>query len=308
MDKNDCVYVAGHRGLVGSAVVRELRKEGFTNLLLADRATLDLTDQAAVASFFSRHKPAYVFLCAAKVGGILANSSFPADFIRENLQLQTNVIHSAWANGATKLLFLGSSCIYPRECPQPMKESDLLSGPLEPTNEAYAVAKIAGLKMCQAYRGQYGFDAISAMPTNLYGPGDNYHPENSHVVAALIRRIEAARVQGIASVSIWGTGRPLREFLFVDDLAEALVFLMRRYSSAMPVNIGSGQELTIAELAREVADAVGYSGRIEFDPSRPDGVMRKRLDTRHMDGLGWRAKTPLDQGLASAIADFRRAT
>lgn len=308
MDKNDCVYVAGHRGLVGGAVVRELRKQGFTNLLLADRATLDLTNQAAVASFFARHRPANVFLCAAKVGGILANNSFPADFIRDNLQLQTNVIHSAWANGATKLLFLGSSCIYPRECPQPMKESDLLSGPLEPTNEAYAVAKIAGLKMCQAYRSQYGFDAISAMPTNLYGPGDNYHPENSHVVAALIRRFEAARVQGLPSVMIWGTGRPLREFLFVDDLAEALVFLMKNYSSAIPVNIGSGQELTIAELARHVADAVGYAGRIEFDPSRPDGVMRKRLDTHRMDGLGWRAKTPLEQGLASAIADFRRAT
>lgn len=308
MNRNDCVYVAGHRGLVGSAVVRALRKEGFSNLLLADRATLDLTDQSAVASFFSRHKPAYVFLCAAKVGGIFANSTFPADFIRDNLQLQTNIIHSAWRNGATKLLFLGSSCIYPRECPQPMKESHLLSGPLEPTNEAYAVAKIAGLKMCQAYRSQYGFDAISAMPTNLYGPGDNYHPENSHVVAALIRRIDAARAQGSPSVTIWGTGRPQREFLFVDDLAEALVFLMRNYSSAMPANIGSGQELTIAELARQVADAVGYKGRIEFDASRPDGVMRKRLDTSLMDGLGWRAKTPLHQGLASAIADFRRAT
>ncbi|HEU0153897.1 MAG TPA: GDP-L-fucose synthase [Arenimonas sp.] len=307
MDKSDCVFVAGHRGLVGSAVVRHLRKEGFTNLLLADRAALDLTDQAAVASFFSRHKPAYVFMCAAKVGGIHANSTFPADFIRENLQLQTNIIHSAWANGATKLLFLGSSCIYPRECPQPMKESHLLSGPLEPTNEPYAIAKIAGLKMCQAYRNQYGFDAISAMPTNLYGPGDNYHPENSHVVAALIRRIEAARTQGLASVTIWGTGQPLREFLFVDDLAEALVFLMQGYSSTTPINIGSGQELSIAELARQVADALGYQGRIEFDPSRPDGVKRKRLDTSQMDGLGWRARTPLEKGLASAIADFRRS-
>lgn len=305
MNAGERIFVAGHNGLVGSAVTRKLRSLGHHNLLLASRDELDLGSQAAVDDFFARRRPDVVFLCAAKVGGIHANSTFPAEFIHENLRIQTNVIHSAWKHGSRKLVFLGSSCIYPRDCRQPMRESDLLTGPLEPTNEAYAIAKIAGLKMCQSYRAQYGFDAICAMPTNLYGPGDNYHPENSHVVAALIGRIHDAWRRDLPSVSIWGTGLPLREFLFVDDLADALVFIASEYSDIAPINIGSGQETSIAELASWIAKVVGFQGRIEFDPAKPDGVMRKRLDTTRMDALGWRARTSLANGLAMAVADYR---
>jgi GDP-L-fucose synthase len=305
VNTDDLVFVAGHSGLVGSAVTRRLQALGYGNLLLPPREELDLGNQADVDAFFARHSPQVVFLCAAKVGGIYANSTFPADFIHENLRIQTNVIHSAWKHGSRKLVFLGSSCIYPRECRQPMRESDLLTGPLEPTNEAYAIAKIAGLKMCQAYRAQYGFDAICAMPTNLYGPGDNYHPQNSHVVAALIGRINDAWRRNLPSVAIWGTGEPLREFLYVDDLADALVFLANKYSDMSPINIGSGQETSIAQLARQIADVVGFRGSIVFDPAKPDGVMRKRLDTSRLDALGWRAPTRLAVGLAKAVADYR---
>ncbi|EIL91044.1 NAD-dependent epimerase/dehydratase [Rhodanobacter spathiphylli B39] len=294
------IYVAGHRGMVGSAIVRRLQAEGYDNLLLCTRQELDLTDQHAVEAFFASESPEYVFLAAAKVGGIHANDTYPAEFLRDNLAIQTNVIHSAWKHGAKKLLFLGSSCIYPRDCPQPIKEEYLLTGPLEPTNEWYAIAKIAGLKMCQAYRRQYGFDAICAMPTNLYGPGDNYHPENSHVVPALIRRLHEATQSGEAKVLIWGTGKPLREFMHADDLTDALLLLMRDYSSESIVNIGSGQELSIAQLAHMIADVVSFRGELMFDPSKPDGAPRKQLDTTRMEALGWKARIALRDGLAQA--------
>lgn len=290
-------YVAGHRGLVGSAIVRRLTAEGATRLLLRTREELDLTDQAAVDAFFARQKPEFVYLCAAKVGGIHANSSYPAEFIRDNLAIQSNVIHSAWKHGTRKLLFLGSSCIYPRDCPQPIREEYLLQGPLEPTNAPYAIAKIAGLVMCQAYRQQYGFDAICAMPTNLFGPGDNFHPENSHVLPGLIRRLHEAKSSNAPQVSIWGSGRPLREFLHVDDLADASLFLMDHYSDASIVNVGSGQEVSIAELARLVARVVGYRGRLVFDDSKPDGTPRKRLDVSKLDTLGWKPRVGLIAGL-----------
>ena len=305
MDRDARIFVAGHRGLVGSAIVRRLRAEGFENLLLRTHAELDLTDQARVEDFFASEKPEYVFLAAAKVGGIRANDAYPAEFLRDNLAIQTNVIHSAWKHGAKKLLFLGSSCIYPRDCPQPIREEYLLTGPLEPTNEAYAIAKIAGVKLCQAYRRQYGFDAICAMPTNLYGPGDNYDPLNSHVVPALIRRLHEAAQRGDAQVVIWGTGKPLREFLHVDDLADALLLLMRDYGKEDIVNVGSGQELSIAELARTIAEVVGYRGELVFDPSKPDGTPRKRLDPARMDALGWKARIRLREGLAHAWRDWR---
>jgi GDP-L-fucose synthase len=298
------IYVAGHRGLVGSAIVRRLQAEGADQLVLRTHEELDLTNQAAVEDFFASTRPEYVFLAAAKVGGIHANHSYPADFIRDNLAIQTNVIHSAWKHGTKKLLFLGSSCIYPRECPQPMKEDDLLAGPLEPTNEPYAIAKIAGLKMCQAYRRQHGFDAIVAMPTNLYGPGDNYHPENSHVLPALMRRFHEATLASAPEVVIWGSGRALREFLHADDLADALVFLMRNYSGIHMVNIGSGQEVSIAELAHLISDMVGYHGELRFDASRPDGTPRKLLDVSRMSGLGWKATIPLLDGMRSTYAHF----
>ena len=291
------IYVAGHRGLVGSALVRRLQQEGAQQLILRTHEELDLTDQAAVESFFASEKPDYVFLAAAKVGGIHANTTYPAQFLRDNLAIQTNVIHSAWKHGTKKLLFLGSSCIYPRDCPQPMQEEYLLTGPLEPTNEAYAIAKIAGLKMCQAYRRQYGFDAIVAMPTNLYGPGDNYHPENSHVVPALIRRFHEAKLAGAPQVVIWGSGKPLRELLHVDDLADALLLLMQRCSDEDMVNVGSGQEVNVAQLARIIADVLSYRGKLIFDTSKPDGTPRKRLDTARLDSLGWRARTGLRDGL-----------
>ena len=304
MDINAKIYVAGHRGLVGSAIVRQLQSDGATQLILRTHQQLDLTDQSAVEAFFTSERPEYVFLAAARVGGIHANSTYPAEFIRENLAIQTNVIHSAWQHGAKKLLFLGSSCIYPRDCPQPIKEEYLLTGPLEASNEWYAIAKIAGLKLCQAYRRQYGFDAICAMPTNVYGPNDNFHPENSHVAPALIRRIHEAKLAKAAQVVVWGSGQPLREFLYVDDLAEALVFLMRKYSGDDFINIGSGQELNIAELARTVADVVGFRGKLVFDTSRPDGTPRKALDTSRLSALGWSARTPLRPGIAETYRDF----
>lgn len=299
---HDKIYVAGHGGLVGSALIRRLQKEGADALILRTHAELDLTDQAAVDTFFATEKPRYVFLAAAKVGGILANSTYPAEFIRDNLAIQTNVIHSAWQHGVTKLLFLGSSCIYPRDCLQPIKEEYLLTGPLEPTNEWYAIAKIAGLKMCQAYRRQYGFNAIVAMPTNLYGPGDNYHPENSHVVPALIRRISEAKAAGAEQVTIWGTGAPKREFLHVDDLADALVFLMKHYDGAEMVNVGSGEEVTIADLAHLIASVVGFTGQLVFDSTRPDGTPRKLLDCTELYSRHWRAHMTLARGIRDTVA------
>ncbi|MGS1013652.1 GDP-L-fucose synthase family protein [Rhodanobacter sp. UC4450_H17] len=298
------IYVAGHRGLVGSAIVRRLQADGATNLILRTHHELDLVDQAAVETFFATERPEYVFLAAAKVGGIRANSTYPAEFIHDNLAIQTNVIHNAWKHSARKLLFLGSSCIYPRDCPQPIKEEYLLTGPLEPTNEWYAIAKISGVKMCQAYLKQYGFDAICAMPTNLYGPGDNYDPENAHVVPGLIRRVRQAQATNAPTVSIWGSGEPLREFLHVDDLADAALFLMRSYSHRDPINVGSGREITIAALASTIARAVGYAGELVFDTTKPDGTPRKLLDTARMDALGWKAQIGLEQGLKQTVDAF----
>jgi GDP-L-fucose synthase len=305
MNKDDRVYVAGHRGLVGSAIVRRLGELGFTNLLLRTHAELDLRSQAAVDEFFAREKPAYVFLAAAKVGGILANSTYPADFIRDNLLIQCNVIDAARRNGTTKLCFLGSSCIYPRLAPQPLREEYLLSGPLESTNEWYAVAKLAGIKMCQAYSRQYGLRAISLLPTNLYGPGDNFSLRDSHVLPALIRRCDEARSRGDAELTVWGTGTPRREFLHVDDLADACVFLMEQYESDEPINVGAGADLTIAELAAKIAAAVGFKGRLVFDPSKPDGTPRKLLDTSKINALGWYPRIPLDVGIARTCDWFR---
>ena len=298
------IYVAGHRGLVGSAIVRALQGQGFDNLVLASHTELDLCDSQATAAFFAAEKPEYVFLAAARVGGIHANNSYPADFIRDNLLIQNSVIDAAYAQDCKKLLFLGSSCIYPRLCAQPIREEYLLTGPLEPTNEWYAIAKIAGIKMCQAYRKQYGFDAISAMPTNLYGPGDNFHPENSHVLPALIRRFHEAKLSGAPSVTIWGTGTPRREFLYADDLADALVFLMQNYSESDHINVGCGRDLTILELARLVAEVVGYAGTIETDPAKPDGTPQKLLDVSRLSALGWQAKTDLRAGVVKAYACF----
>jgi GDP-L-fucose synthase len=304
MEPASRIFVAGHRGLVGSAIVRRLEADGASRLLLRTRAELDLTDQAAVQAFMAAERPEYVILGAAKVGGIVANSSYPAEFIHENLAVQTNVIHSAWRNGVRKLCFLGSSCIYPKLAPQPMKEEYLLTGPLEPTNESYAIAKIAGIKMCQAYRRQYGFDAISVMPTNLYGPGDNFHPDNSHVLPALIRRLHATKLGGADEVVIWGTGTPRREFLHVDDLADAVVHLMRTYSAEAIVNVGSGSDLTILELARLVADVIGYSGRIVTDPAKPDGAPRKLLDVSRLNALGWSPRILLRDGVRQTYEWF----
>lgn len=306
MQTSSRIYVAGHRGMVGSAIVRRLQADGYDNLVLRARQELDLTDQDAVEAFFANERPEYVFLAAARVGGIHANDTYPAEFLRDNLAIQTNVIHSAWKHGTRKLLFLGSSCIYPRDCPQPIKEEYLLTGPLEPTNEWYAIAKIAGLKMCQAYRKQYGFDAICAMPTNLYGPGDNYHPENSHVVPGLIRRFHEAKQRGDDEVVIWGTGRPLREFLHVDDLAAACLLLMRRYSGEQIINVGSGEEVSIADLAHMVANAAGFRGEMTFDSSRSDGTLRKALDSTRVRELGWCPHIHLATGLSQIFRDAAR--
>lgn len=304
MRKDALVYVAGHRGLVGSALCRALTRSGYERQVTRTHAELDLCDQAGVRAFFAQHRPDVVILAAAKVGGIHANATYPAEFIYQNLQIQNNVIDSAYRNGCKKLLFLGSSCIYPKLCPQPIKEEYLLTGPLEPTNDAYALAKISGIKMCQAYRKQHGFDAISAMPTNLYGPGDNYHPENSHVIPALIRRLHEAKESGAAKVTIWGTGKALREFLHVDDMAEACVFLLENYSDFEHVNVGCQQECTIMEVARLIARVVGFTGEIDTDSAKPDGTPRKLMDSGKLFGMGWKPRVGLEDGLCDAYSDF----
>ncbi|HEY5757655.1 MAG TPA: GDP-L-fucose synthase [Steroidobacter sp.] len=306
MNNDASIFIAGHGGLVGSAIVRRLRADGRTNLLLRSSAELDLRNQAAVDRFFAEQRPQRVFLAAAKVGGIHANNTYPADFIRDNLQIQTNVIDAAYRFGVRKLLFLGSSCIYPKHAPQPMSEDCLLTGALEPTNEWYAIAKIAGVKMCQAYRRQYGFDAISAMPTNLYGPGDNFDLQKSHVLPALIRKFHEAKVRGDAEVVVWGTGEPRREFLHVDDLADACVFMMERHESERPLNIGWGEDIAIRELAALVQEIVGFAGRIRFDTSKPDGTPRKLLDTSRLSELGWRPKISLRDGVLATYQWFQR--
>ncbi|XP_071706211.1 putative GDP-L-fucose synthase 2 [Rutidosis leptorrhynchoides] len=297
LDKSAKIFVAGHRGLVGSAIVRRLRSLGYTNLILRPHAELDLTNQSAVKTFFALEKPQYVILAAAKVGGIHANSTYPADFITINLQIQTNVINCSYRYGVRKLVFLGSSCIYPKHAPQPIPESSLLTGPLEPTNEWYAIAKIAGIKMCQAYRIQYKWDAISAMPTNLYGPNDNFHPENSHVLPALMRRFHRAKVTGAKEVVVWGTGSPLREFLHVDDLADCVVFLLENYSGLEHVNVGSGKEVSIKELAELVKEVVDFKGEVVWDGSKPDGTPRKLMNSSMLAKLGWEPKISLRDGL-----------
>ena len=296
--------MAGHRGMVGSAIVRELQRQGYTNIITQTHRELDLLRQEEVERFFEEEKPEYVFLAAAKVGGIIANQSALADFMYENMMLEMNVIHSAWKNGCRKLEFLGSSCIYPKFAPQPMPESCLLTSALEPTNEAYALAKISGLKYCEYLNRQYGTDYISLMPTNLYGPNDNYHPEHSHVLPALIRRFHEAKEQGADSVTCWGDGSPLREFLYVDDLANLCVFLMNHYSGNETVNAGSGKELTIKELTEKVARIVGYEGKIMWDTTRPNGTPRKLLDVSKAKALGWEAKVELDEGIRLAYEDF----
>ena len=297
MDKGSKIYVAGHTGLVGSAILRKLQTEGYRNLIVRTRRELDLCKQSEVEQFFSEERPEYVFVASAKVGGILANSIYPADFIYSNLKIQLSVIHSAYLYGVKKLLFLGSSCIYPKVTPQPMKEEYLLTGVLEPTNEAYAIAKIAGIKMCQAYNSQYGTNFISAMPTNLYGPGDNFDLQTSHVLPALIRKFHEAKLSG-QPVTIWGTGNPRREFLFVDDLADACHFLMNNYDGSEIINVGVGKDISILELAELTGVVVGYKGDIVYDQSKPDGMLLKRLDVSRINSMGWKATTDLRDGIA----------
>ena len=307
------IYVAGHRGMVGSAIVRALKNQGQTHFVVRTHAELDLTDQQAVRHFFETEKPDQVYLAAAKVGGIHANNTYPAEFIYQNLMVQANVIDAAFRNGVQKLLFLGSSCIYPRLAPQPMSEDALLTGTLEPTNEPYAIAKIAGIKLCESYNRQYGVDYRSVMPTNLYGPGDNYHQENSHVIPGLIRRFHEAKISGAPIVTIWGTGTPRREFLYVDDMASASVYVMQlpkakyeQYTQPMQshINVGSGSDVTIAELAQAIAQTVGYTGQIEFDATKPDGTPRKWMDSKRLNDLGWQAQVSLLEGLKLAYQDF----
>lgn len=304
MNKDAKIYVAGHRGMVGSAIVRGLKAAGYTNIVTRSHSELNLCRQADVETFFATEKPDYVFLAAAKVGGIVANSESPADFLYDNMTLEMNVIHSAWQNGCKKLLFLGSSCIYPRMAPQPMPESCLLTSELEKTNEAYALAKISGLKYCEYLNKQYGTDYISAMPTNLYGPNDNYHPTHSHVLPALIRRFHEAKEAGLSQVTCWGTGSPLREFLYVDDLADACIFLMNNYSGNETVNVGTGKELSIRELTELTAKVIGYEGEILWDTDKPDGTPRKLLDVSKLEKLGWTYKTELEDGIRLAYEDF----
>ncbi|MFC5299802.1 GDP-L-fucose synthase family protein [Azospira restricta] len=321
MEKHARIYVAGHRGLVGSALVKHLREERFANLLLRTHGELDLTDQRATEAFFAAERPDYVFLAAARVGGIHANNVYPAEFIRDNLAIQTNVIHAAYRHGVQRLLFLGSSCIYPKLAPQPMREAHLLTGPLEPTNRPYALAKIAGIEMCWSYNRQYGTKYLAVMPTNLYGPGDNYHPENSHVIPALVRKFHEAKVTGAPSVTVWGSGTPRREFLYSDDMAAACVFLMSLPDSLFSrllgsdeaatgefcpplVNLGTGQDQTIRDLALLVKDVVGFAGEVVFDKTKPDGTPRKLLDVGLLTSLGWRARTNLRDGLVLAYRDF----
>ncbi len=304
----DRIFVAGHRGMAGSAICRALQRAGYSNLVTGSRAELDLEDGPSVQRWFEQHQPTVVVLAAAKVGGIQANSSYPADFLLDNLKIQTNVIETAWRSGVRRLLFLGSSCIYPKLAEQPIREEALLTGPLEPTNEWYAIAKITGIKLCEALRRQHGFDAISLMPTNLYGPGDNYHPTNSHVLPALIRRFHEAAERGDASVICWGTGSPLRDFLHVDDLGEACVFALEHWQpdpdELQFLNVGTGVDLTIRELAEAVAAATGFQGEILWDASKPDGTPKKQLDVSRLADLGWRARIPLDVGLASTVKEF----
>lgn len=304
MNNEDKIYIAGHRGLVGSAIVRALEQRGFSNLLLKTSKELNLTSQKDVDDFFISEKPDYVFLAAARVGGIYANDTYPADFIRDNLLIQTNVIDSAYRNNCKKLLFLGSSCIYPKFAPQPMPESSLLTGELEPTNEWYAIAKIAGIKMCQAYKKQYGFNAISLMPTNLYGTGDNFNLENSHVMPALIRKFHEARLNHDKTVSVWGSGTPKREFLHVDDMADASVYLMNTYDDSEIVNVGVGTDVTIRELAETIQKVVGFEGELEFDSSKPDGTPRKLMDVDKLTALGWRAQITLEDGVQTTYQWF----
>jgi len=307
MDKNAKIYVAGHRGMVGGAITRRLKENGFNNLVLRTSAELDLRNQDAVEDFFRNQKPDYVFLAAAKVGGIVANNTYRAEFLYDNLMMESNIIHAAYTNQVKKLLFLGSSCIYPKLAPQPLKEEYLLTGLLEQTNEPYAIAKIAGIKLCEAYRDQYGVNFISSMPTNLYGIGDNYHPENSHVLPALIRRFHEAKVVKAESVTVWGTGSPRREFLYADDLAEACVFLMEHYNEREFVNIGTGEDLSIKELAELVMDIVGFEGELKFDTSKPDGTPRKLMDVSKLHNLGWKHRTSLKQGIERAYENYLQA-
>jgi GDP-L-fucose synthase len=314
MEQGARIYVAGHTGLAGSAILRALERAGHANFLLRKHAELELTDARAVAAFFERERPDYVFLAAAKVGGILANNSYPADFIRDNLAVQLNVIHEAWRARVKRLLFLGSSCIYPRDCPQPMKEEHLLSGPLEPTNRAYALAKISGVEMCWSYNRQYGTRCLATMPTNLYGPGDSYDLQNSHVLPALIRKVHEAKQRGEPQVTLWGSGRPLREFLYSDDLGEACAFLMRMPAAdfdklvapaqAPLINIGAGADQSIADIAKLIAEVLGYDGKFVYDASKPDGTPRKLLDSSRMLRLGWQPKTELRKGIALAYRDY----
>lgn len=304
MEANSRIYVAGHRGLVGSALVRALQAKGYRNLLTRTHQELDLINQAAVEKFFDDNRPEFVFLAAAKVGGIFANNTYPAEFAYSNLQIQNNIVHSSYKSGTAKLLFLGSSCIYPKFAPQPIREDALLSGHLEETNKAYALAKIAGIIMCQSYNRQYGTDFISVMPTNLYGPNDNYHPQNSHVLPAMIRRFHEAKVAQAPTVTIWGTGVALREFLHADDLADACVFLMNHYDESDIVNIGSGSEISIRELAHLVQETVGYRGKIVFDTAKPDGTPRKLIDSSRLNKMGWKSSISLPDGLKQTYADF----
>jgi GDP-L-fucose synthase len=305
MKSDSKIYIAGHRGLVGSAIVRQLQKSGYSNLLLRTREELELLDTAAVKAYFEKEQPEYVFLAAARVGGILANSTLPANFIRENLIVQTNVLHQAHESGVKKLLFLGSSCIYPKFAPQPIKEEYLMSGPLEETNSAYAIAKIAGIEMCQAYRRQYGSNFISIMPTNLYGPNDNFSPERAHVLPALLRRFHEAKTANAPSVKVWGTGTPKREFLHVDDLGNAAVFLMEKYNDAGIINVGIGEDISILELAELIRKAVGYEGDIVWDSSKPDGTPRKLLDVSKLHSLGWQHAIALPQGLKNTYEWYK---
>jgi len=306
VDKQSKIYVAGHRGMVGSAIVRQLQSEGYVNLILKDSKSLDLRNQSEVESFFAKEKPDYVFLAAAKVGGIMANNTYRADFLYDNLMIQSNVIHQAYRVGVKKLLFLGSSCIYPKLAEQPLKEESLLTGLLEPTNEPYAIAKISGIKMCEAYRDQYGCNFISAMPTNLYGPGDNFDLNNSHVLPALIRKFHEAKVQGQTAVEIWGSGTPKREFLHVNDLAQACVHLMKQYNEKLFVNVGSGEDISIKDLALLVADIVQYKGELKFNTSKPDGTPRKLMDVSKMKSIGWQYSIPLREGIESVYIQYKQ--
>jgi len=306
MEQTSKIYICGHRGMVGSALERKLRKEGYGNIIIRSSSELDLRNQQTVNDFFAKEKPSYVILAAAKVGGIHANNTYRAEFIYDNLMIEANIIHAAYLNKVTKLLFLGSSCIYPKMAPQPLKEEYLLSGYLEPTNQPYAIAKIAGIEMCDSYRAQYGCNFISAMPTNLYGTNDNYHPENSHVLPALIRRIVLAKKNNEPTVTIWGTGTPRREFLHVDDLADACYFLLQNYNEQALVNIGCGTDVSIKELAQLIFSEVGYEGQLLFDKTKPDGSPRKLLDTSKINNIGWSAKINLETGIKSTIEEFKK--